>query len=336
MKRSLTHENIDIFFLLNENRILTQSELKKVLPKENYGEYIKGFYRRRLIDIFNKNYECPWFAQKYLKGKKEFKVWNFDFKNVYYLISEVSVDEDFSRLSEISGYINHYLITPEGFKMSIVIEMKEERNISEDILPIFVCNEVKIDLIKQEDLLCKDKQNSNQEILNALVNFYKIDLPKTDDPLRNVFLYCTSCNKQYDSDVEMNYKCNKNCVGDTRRKELLANYTDFSYMKNVHMDFIIKSNIIKYEETVYQCAYCDKRFESENFINLHYEKKHKDELELRNKKYEEYKMFIDNIDLRILHLAEGSLEGKPWYAKLADNGKVVYDMNRVFSGDIVL
>lgn len=189
MKRSLTHENIDIFFLLNENRILTQSELKKVLPKENYGEYIKGFYRRRLIDIFTKNYECPWFAQKYLKEKKEFKVWNFDFINVYYLISEVSLDDDFSRLSEINGYINHYLITPEGFKMSIILEMNEERNISEDIMPIFVNNEVKIELIKKEELIKKDKQITNQEILNTLCNFYKTNFPKSDDPLKNVFLY---------------------------------------------------------------------------------------------------------------------------------------------------
>ncbi|WUR04136.1 zinc finger C2H2 domain-containing protein [Vairimorpha necatrix] len=334
MKRNLNHENIDIFFLLNENKILTKSELQKLLPMENYAEYIKGFYRRRFIDLFNRNYDFPWFSQKYLLNKNVLKTWNFDFKNSYFLINDLDLEEDPSKLASIVGYVSHYPVYNNGFKLDIILELNEVRDIVDEIQSLFYNSRASVTLIKKDDLTVKERENEDQDILSLVSAFYKVEVNKNN--LRDVFLYCANCNTQYYSDVEMIIKCGKSCSQDSRRKELLKNYTDFSYMKNIHVDFILKSNIIKYEENVYKCAYCEKKFESEEFIKIHYNKKHSDEIELREKKYEEFKNFVDNIDLRLINLAEGSLEGKPWFAKIGEDNKIVYDMNHVFSGEIIL
>ena len=51
MKRNLNYDNIDIFFLLNENKILTETELQRLLPKENYQEDLLIFLIRIMISL---------------------------------------------------------------------------------------------------------------------------------------------------------------------------------------------------------------------------------------------------------------------------------------------
>lgn len=335
MKRNLNYDNIDIFFLLNENKILTETELQRLLPKENYQEYIKGFYRRRFIDIFNKNYDFSWFVQRYLNNKREFKIWNFQFNNYYFLIKGIEFEEDLNKLIGLVGYVNHYVFTPEDLKLTIILEMETDREVYDDIYSVFKVSSIFFTPLKINEFAVQSPKESDNYILKILTEFYKVKLLDANNPLQEMFLFCNICNIQYSSSIEMAHKCGKGCLPDNRRKELLKNFKDFSFMKDIQIDFICKSNIIKFEENVYKCAYCEKKFESVEFINLHYQKRHSDEIALREKKYEDFKKFIDNLDLLIFYLAEGSLESKPWFAKLSDDNKVIYDMNHVFSGEIV-
>lgn len=330
--KKYNHDRIDIFFLLNENKIVTQSELRKLLPKENYVEYIKGFYKRRLIDFFQKNYEFPWFIDRYLKNQKKFKVNNFLFDVEYVIINGLCVEDDLSIFKEYKMFLK------DNYKISILIKKSLfENDINfEEVKRFYEHIHLNFKTLVTSDI----HSDENQEMADKLSKFYNVNLSdfNTKNLCKNVFLFCTNCNMEFNSPEEFMLRCKNECKNKTskRRLEIIKNYNDFSFIKDVPINFLLKSNIIKIDESIYKCAYCEKKFESVNFIELHYKKKHADELEKRNNIYNSFLLFIDNLDFQVLSIVDGSFDDIPFFVKNLDEKRVVYDMNHVFSGEIVL
>lgn len=331
LSRKYNHDRIDIFFLLNENKIVTQQELRKLLPKENYLEYVKGFYKRRLIDFYQKNYEFDWFIDRYLNNKKEFKINDFLLDVDYVVINGLCVEDDFKVFSE------YKLFLKDNYKVSIIVKKTIFDNILsfEELQNIYEHRKLDFKIVTTSDI----KSEDNRELAEKLSIFYKIDISniETDNICKNVFLFCTNCNSEFYSPEEFLIRCQNGCNFKTsrRRLDIIKHYNDFGFIKDISINFLLKSNIIKIDDSIFKCAYCEKKFESENFIDLHYKKKHADELEKRNKIYSNFSLFIDNLDFQTLSIVDGSFDDVPSFVKILDDKRVIYDMNHIFSGEIV-
>eukprot|EP00866_Antonospora_locustae_P002241 jgi/Antlo1/2241/1852 len=57
---------VDIFFLLNQRKILTKKEFLAVLPRASYLSYMQAFYRRKLNKIFSACCNSEWFRRRYV------------------------------------------------------------------------------------------------------------------------------------------------------------------------------------------------------------------------------------------------------------------------------
>lgn len=59
---------VDIFFLLNQRKVLTKKEFLAVLPRASYLSYVQAFYRRKLNKIFSACCSSEWFRRRYVDG----------------------------------------------------------------------------------------------------------------------------------------------------------------------------------------------------------------------------------------------------------------------------
>ena len=66
-KRERTMAQIDIFFLLNQRKILTKKEFLAVLPRASYLSYVQAFYKRKFSKIFTSCCESRWFQERYIR-----------------------------------------------------------------------------------------------------------------------------------------------------------------------------------------------------------------------------------------------------------------------------
>lgn len=57
---------IDIFFLLNQRKILTKKEFLAVLPRASYLSYTQAFYKRKFNKIFSESSDSEWFRSRYI------------------------------------------------------------------------------------------------------------------------------------------------------------------------------------------------------------------------------------------------------------------------------
>ncbi|KAL0265551.1 UNVERIFIED_CONTAM: hypothetical protein PYX00_011263 [Menopon gallinae] len=59
---------VDIFFLLNQRKVLTKKEFLAVLPRASYLSYVQAFYKRKLNKIFSTCSDSEWFRRRYVDG----------------------------------------------------------------------------------------------------------------------------------------------------------------------------------------------------------------------------------------------------------------------------
>lgn len=59
---------VDIFFLLNQRKVLTKKEFLAVLPRASYLSYMQAFYKRKLNKIFSACCNSEWFRRRYVDG----------------------------------------------------------------------------------------------------------------------------------------------------------------------------------------------------------------------------------------------------------------------------
>ncbi|KAF9758204.1 Zinc finger C2H2 protein [Nosema granulosis] len=368
--RRMDHEGIDIFFLLNEKQVVTKTELADLLPLQNHDQYQRSFYKRRLCDIFLKNYSCDWFASNYLLGKKEIKFHNFDLNGEYLIIYGVANYHTASVLqsilSEIDGFISFTLFEPDlkrGFRRDCYVRMQDSdmeskhneiRRKLNDLRIEF--GSVKIDV--DENTTVGNPKVDLTEVINftkSVCKFYNVSMSEVcelhnknstfkdaNSPdfylsiLKHIFLFNYSTSQQFYSPLEYYVKRNQT-VGDAkRRRVLIMNYPNFSYVKETPIDFLLGKTLGRYDTNVFKCLFCEKMFESEEFVLQHHKKKHSADMEAREKKFADFSSFVDSLDFFILNVAEGSFENVPSFIKERDERSVVYDMNHVFSGEIKL
>lgn len=366
-QKRMLHDRIDIFFLLNKNQIVTKTELNNLLPLQNYLEYQNSYYKRKLCDIFLKNYTCDWFGN-YLGKRKELKYHNFDINGEYLIIYSVSnfhtAEDLYKILSGIEGFVSFTFFQPDttkGFRRDCYVRMdhsdlqsKHEEirsklndfkiefgSVRIDVDENSVSEDKKVnlnDVIAVTRSICRLNNVTLEEVteLHNKVYFGKEGAELYLSILKNIFLYNYSTSQQSYSDLEYYVKRNSTKGDAVRRRELLLEYKDFSYVKNISMDFLLGKTIDRREDGVFMCLFCEKKFENEDYVRQHHTKKHSSDIESRNKKYEDFSNFVDSLDVFILNIAEGSFDENPWFIKKRDERCVVYDMNHVFSGDIKL
>ncbi|TBU15849.1 hypothetical protein CWI40_050060 [Ordospora colligata] len=158
--------------------------------------------------------------------------------------------------------------------------------------------------------------------------------------LKDVFLYCYTCAHQYDDPLEMMMGCrnHKSTEASIRRREFLLEYQGLGDIKITTKEEEINKMITMVEENHYKCEYCGKGFKEETFIFNHFNNKHEDEIKKIDKSIEEFKEFLDRVDCFMLEMLDGTDDDRvPRFIQPSiRDERVIYDMDRVFSGDIVI
>merc|ERR1712098_284107 len=62
-------DNIDFLYLINENKLLTQSEFKHTLPTSDFEFYVKSYMKKRLLKFFTLNFHTNFFNNNFVKRK---------------------------------------------------------------------------------------------------------------------------------------------------------------------------------------------------------------------------------------------------------------------------
>ncbi|KAH9411530.1 hypothetical protein HK407_05g09090 [Ordospora pajunii] len=158
--------------------------------------------------------------------------------------------------------------------------------------------------------------------------------------LKDVFLYCYTCAHQYDDPLEMMMGCrnHKSTEASIRRREFLVEYQGLGDLKIKTKEEELNKMITMVEENHYKCEFCGKGFKEEMFIFNHFNNKHEDEIKKIDKSIEDFRRFLDRVDCFMLEMLDGTDDDRvPRFIQPSiKDERVIYDMDRIFSGEIVL
>lgn len=358
-KRSYEENSVvDMPFLINAPRALSETELKRKFPVATYSHYMDSFLRRRTRAVFVENSSAQWFKDRYFNCE-EFDIYTGNVGKCIKLsgisastpISDVicNVKTSFPTAKVLVSQGNRAV----GFKRTIFVV--DDKITPEDALPILKgsfdaeiidVSQLKIDssniadytVIKNlfEELLKYERRRA-PHITDELISqtFSTNDVNCYSNFLRDNFYFCTYCCKKYDNQVEMHLRCSKHTPDDfcQRRNEILAYPKNF---ENAKKGIATLNSYYKItQEQNYMCKKCEKTFATVEFVETHIRNKHEEVALPNNDLMIE---FLDNIDFFMFDIIFGTNERSvPHYGVCdANSDAVVYDIPCVFSGNIDL
>lgn len=356
-------ETITLKFLINQPRILSESEYKNKLIYEPYSEYLTNYFQKRIPTIFSDLKNKTWFYDRYIKKEsvvqKNFIKSPFFFVigNIDYNISYNEIRETFMENPDIIDifvdqndyvykysrdlYINlksdadvDYLLSNLNFFSKAYYYVFEKKPIEENYqIPNGIVKGIFRDLCEKNGL-------DGDDILSTYVNKNKYKFVDETEILVNVlrdkFRYCTHCAKMYDNEIIMYKKCSGHRfpINVMRNMEIAAIKKNFD---NIMWNDMTNMMYNKISESIFKCTICDKRFESEEFIIKHLNGKHASEMVNLNDDVDNFKCFLKNIDSFIFSIICGIDHTgiPPWFGDVHKSQTLpFYDLPLIYSGEI--
>lgn len=349
---------IDLPFLVNQRRAISEQEFKLCLPQLSYEQYINIFFKRRIGDMLKEYKDKDWFINRYLNTEKQ------DFNgqlndNIDEVIAVKDIYFDFKIKDTVAAIKNveNVLISQNGkfsnFTVDFYIIPKSKNTINEIIEALKTVFDTKAEIINLSELTVKENapctSRQLQRIFTELCNLSDVDEKSVKDEvsgesakdlisnaeylkiLRSKFNFCAVCCNQYDNPIQMKIACSTHGNFSERSLDLLG------YPKNFEAFFGKNQDLSKFYSTTpemnFRCNKCNKVFRSVDCVTLHITKKHDE-----SGGDETMNTFLKNIDLFFISLCLGTDDYRvPSFFKSPINERsVIYDMPLIYSGNFEL
>lgn len=356
-KRKYQEEKVDLIYLIGQRRMLSKTEYAGKLLTQPYDRYREVYYQRRLVDLFEGLRDQIWFADRYLgepqasRSKKPAEMRFVVVEDISYGMTRSDIVTCFGGHEDVLDvYITQNGVRRQ-YKRDVYINIAEGCDVDEFISSIGDQHApYLLDLSgKQIREVCKITLSEAQGILD---NFLRLHSPETspNEPetgtdlekimlrLREEFLYCVVCSRQFDNYATMLRCCSAHSEDDFSQRsiEIASTPRDFSTIAYVDDDVEIGNFIIRTPESTFRCRSCQKLFEGFDFVKNHLSAKHPDIIQEVQGKKENFYRFIRNLDLFMLEIVEGTTDKRtpPFGRGHMNNNAVVYDFPHLFSGDV--
>lgn len=347
---------IDIPYLINQERALSEKEFKLCLPHLSYEQYFQAFLKRRIVDLFNEYKTADWFKNRYLTQIKQPKKSTDDLSNVIVIHSLAPTQQSFDFLTNsqnIKKYFTSQNNKNQGFTLDVYI-IPNSQDVTEEIISsaknLTYLNIEQINLSDTQFLskiFCTSEQLS--KIFLFLCHLYDLD----DNEVKKEFLdsefvsisnyltilqekfnFCPVCCKQYDNNIAMLEQLNRHDPNEISERNLDI----LGYSKNFKSFISICQNqeqlYTKTLEKNFKCNKCDKIFETVDFVSQHIQRKHQEVSKNSNSCDLEMNNFLKNIDCFFICMCLGIEDNTQpnFFKTLFPSTSVVYDMPAIFSG----
>ncbi|KAM0681540.1 hypothetical protein GINT2_000053 [Glugoides intestinalis] len=350
-------EFIDLPFLLNAPRVLSELEFTRITPLLSYSQYFEIFLKRKIADIFQKYSSSQWFKDRYLnpsslKNNLENKAGDFSF-NKALVIRNISANMPFSKVIERvlilcpevqvqtsqAGHeqaFNKTLYIPfqECKDPEMALEsLKKEFNVQIIDLEAGSINENILATMSQAKSILRELEKYEK---SPQVDIKEASIESYSKILGEKFNFCLTCCKKFDNPIERVICCKTHS-----RKDFSARNLDIlGFPKNLDK---IKFSFSAFEEHYlcttennFDCRHCEKVFSAYEHVITHISNKHADVARVVAEKEENFSVFLSNIDFFLFELALGiDIKTAPYYAKASlEEDTIVYDLPCIFSGEI--
>lgn len=357
-KRSCDNE-IDMFFLVGQNQLVTEKEYYSVIKEPVYSRYLELFYARRTTEVFLKNKTSKWFNRRYL-GKETHKFEKPANKKYIFIENDANLlsDEAHHKYMSYSGVENVIYIQKgrdKKYRNELCLCMNDETDLNQFILNEKLENKSRI--FNLEDYTWQNDKNSEEiagKVFNVLsllggmdpgiyINELRATSPNMTytEGLRIAFGYCILCGRQYDSLPEMYEACSKHSNEEPSKEikrsvELLAQQRDFSVVDDIVLDEKIASYAERQAGGGFFCRKCLIVFMKFNHVIEHFHEDHRETVEELKRDVENFKKFKHRIDCMALDMIESLYdEDTPLFIRNAPKQKeVIYDLPCLYSGEI--
>lgn len=338
---------MDLNYLVEQRRMLSKTEYANKMLPQPYDRYREVYYQRRLVDLFEELRGQIWFVDRYLGDMPAIRpevpaTMRFVLiENIPYGMSRLDAMNCFGGYD---GVVSIY-ITQNGvrrqYRRDVYVNISDNCDANE-LMSAIGGQPHFLDLSKREiEEVCRVTLAEARGILGNLAGSQadeQDDAGKITRRLREEFLYCVTCSRQFDNYATMMRCCSSHAESDfsQRNIEIASTPRDLGSVVYTDDDAEIASFIIRTPESTFKCRSCQKLFEGFDFARNHLSAKHPDIiLEIQSKRENFYK-FIKNIDVFMLEVVEGTADGGvPHFGRSRTNsGAVVYDFPCLFSGDI--
>lgn len=356
-----TESVIDLPYLINAPRALSESEFKRRLPTSPYAQYMESFFRRRVQSLFPSLCTAQWFKDRYFSDEE----YNVCCERVGRCIqlSGVSADKPLSELitNVKTGVPTATVLVSDGrqerdFKRTLFV-------VGEDLVPEDAIGVLQgsfdasiVDVSGVEIVSSSTGTHSQiKGLFREVVRYERRKFPHvTDDDiekvvstdtvecytefLRDKFYFCTSCCRKFDNQVEMLLNCSRHTQNDfcARNYDILSYPKSIEQLKNTIET--LASHYSKTQQQNYMCKHCVKTFSNEEFVVTHLKTKHGNITQYINESNELMSLFLDRIDFFMFGIIFGTnVKSVPHYGTpVVGEHAVVYDIPCVFSGEIRL
>lgn len=358
---------IDIYYLANQRILLSELEYyNRRLPRP-YSEYCELYYQRRIVDIFDDFKDKKWFIERYLTEVKSPQQRHLRGKFVI-VVEDLDPDAfaaDIIKTFESSAAVKSVFISLKGpredFKRNAYLLLNDNFDPHAIIKSLSLPYETFV--VDLENLsineICLISSAKAFEIIKSLCSLNKINIETLQEEidaakdmneedkamhyiklLRDKFLFCHICYKQYDNDIDMLISCSKHSESNLNRRniDILCNPKDFKHLNYMNEMNELQKHMIRTAEGNFKCLECHKDFESYEFASKHIVSKHPVLFTEINEQQTLFGNLIQNIDLFLLDVLEGTfIHPLPFFCKNYISSRiVVYDLPHLFSGEIKL
>lgn len=360
-KRSyLDHEDfrIDIPYLINQNRILSEKEFHISLPEMPYEEYFNTFLKRKIADLFHEHRNSEWFKNRYLKQEKSIEITKENL-NCVIVARNISPTENtlnsLTNLDKIKIFLTSQNSKAKNFSIDLFIipNLKfSVDSIIDSLTELNITGAQQIDLSNvpfKSMIFCTSAQL--KKIFTLFCNLYNLDenavleefsnsgltpLLKYLEILQKKFNFDPSSCKQFDNNIALldHYNQFESCDISERNLEILgysAIYKNVLLSENLQQDKMYTETLQKN----FKCNKCEKIFETEEFITQHIQKKHQEINCSFSREDPEMNHFLENLDCFFLSLGLGIEDSTvpTFFESNCVKNSVVYDMPSIFSGE---
>ncbi|ELA42744.1 uncharacterized protein VICG_00059 [Vittaforma corneae ATCC 50505] len=364
-RRYYENEIVDLPFLLNAPRILTENEFKRKLPDASYSQYFDYFLKRKTLDIFLKYSNAQWFKDRYLNDSVEYSspkdIQNFTQKQASKFIQiknisgHVPLSEVVAKVKSIiptseilvsqngseNNFTRNMFVVGNGFGQELAIDNLRAlfdvdiADISgKEVTNFSMANLDQAQRIFEELLKYENKDCITENLANEVRS--KKDIDTYAKVLREDFYFCIDCCKKFDNWVDMVLSCSKHSQNDfcSRKFDILGHPKNIYLIKQSTESF--ERYYSKTQEKNYMCNQCEKTFLSVEFVTNHLRNKHKDIVSRIMESNSKLFRFLDRIDFFMFEMIFGTDQKSVPYYGICNvrEGAVVYDIPCVFSGEI--
>lgn len=402
---------VDIFFLLNQRKVLTKKEFLAVLPRASYLSYMQAFYKRKLNKIFSACCNSEWFRRRYTDNcvpgccdvvgrlrafldsgacstSERFSDYchsNILVKN----IPETMAYEDIEDLARKCLYFREFSMYQQEQRRSFgcvgvisidgdceealrFMESVTDRSLKItfeaacfDDIKVRKCGlRGKAIVVAARDVFAAFLERclrhvpdaaheSCSDVLEALDRKAEASCRPLDlyaVALRQVFLFCIFCYRQYDTVYEMRVLCgdwhvsvddaDENAEAKRmllRKHEIYMGCRSFDFLRTKNESTELDCFVLRKDSDRFKCDCCIKVFSSAEFAKNHVRNKHPDVMEKIQSRIKAFNLFVDGLDFFMVSCLSGTDDSHmPSFIDMAERVEGVRYMDKVFSGDVYI